>query len=297
MFTVFPYWDVSYLVAVFFTVGCLVFIVCGLFAWLPIAYPDSAFPGESSVASGITAFVGATLFQIGAVLLVFEACNENRTGCFGWALHRALSGREDSDTASDQGPLLAKADPGQCRHHHQQRPLKKTGDAPQGERAWEWWPTWSEFTNHYIHEIGFVASTSLAVGATIFYVSGIMALPGIYDKLSLGVIQGVYLFTYLFGGVIFVFSSVLYILETQPNWYTPSPHLLGWHIGVWNLIGSIGWTLAASFGYCTSDWCPYQSELSLIWASVAFFIGSALLWYEALDKYPVEKADKEFAAS
>lgn len=34
----------------------------------------------------------------------------------------------------------------------------------------------------------------------------------------------------------------------------------------------------------------YQSELSLTWASIAYTIGSLLLWYEALDKYPVEAA-------
>lgn len=29
---------------------------------------------------GVTSFVGATLFQVGAVLLAFEACNENQAG-------------------------------------------------------------------------------------------------------------------------------------------------------------------------------------------------------------------------
>lgn len=79
------------------------------------------------------------------------------------------------------------------------------------------------------------------------------------------------------------------MLETQPTWYTPSPHLLGWHVGLWNLVGSIGWAIAASLGYCTSSGCKYQSKLTLIWASTAFFIGSILQWYEALDKYPIEK--------
>ena len=86
----------------------------------------------------------------------------------------------------------------------------------------------------------------------------------------------------------FVVSSALYMLEVQPNWYTPAPKLLGWHIGLWNMIGSVGWTLGAAFGYCMKGWCEYQSELSLVWASAAFTIGSALLWYEAVNKYTVE---------
>ena len=58
-------------------------------------------------------------------------------------------------------------------------------------------------------------------------------------------------------------------------------------IGFWNMIESVGWTLAASWGYCTSNACEYQSELTLIWASASFLVGSVLQWYEALEKYPV----------
>ncbi len=119
-----------------------------------------------------------------------------------------------------------------------------------------------------------------------------MALPAIYDNLSQGVLWGVYWLAYLVGGILFVVASAMYMLETQPTWYTPAPHLLGWWIGLWNTIGSVGWVLSASFGYCSASWCGYQSDLSLLWASVAYLIGSLLLWYEALDKYPVERASK-----
>lgn len=288
-----PYWDISYLVAVFFTVGCLLFIICGLFDWLPLVARGSKFHGEAT-ASGWIAFVGATLFQVGAVLLVFEACNENQTGCFGWAVHRALSGEHDDSG----GALVAKTDVYACLHHHQrgrqtdltkQPPLPPPPPSPKTHRRWTWCPTWHELKTHYIHEIGFLASMTMAIGATIFYVSGICTIPQIYDNLSRGVLDGLYYLTYLVGGVFFVISSLLYILETQPTWYTPAPHLLGWHIGVWNLIGSVGWTLGASFGYCTASWCSYQGSLTLFWASAAFTFGSLLLWYEALQKYPVEK--------
>ncbi|KAJ6112143.1 hypothetical protein N7523_008204 [Penicillium sp. IBT 18751x] len=292
MCTEIPYWDVSYLVAVFFSVGCLLFVISGLFYWLPLVAPSSEFSTETT-AGDILSFVGATLFQIGAILLVFEACNENRTGCFGWALHQALKG----DDSGSLGDLFATADVYSCQHHHQRRrrpnsarqQLPAPQQSPTPERQWTWCPTWHELKTHYVHEIGFMASIAMFVGATIFYICGICTLPWIYNNLSKGVLEGVYYLTYLVGGVFFIISSVLYILETQPTWYTPAPHLLGWHIGLWNLIGSVGWTLAASFGYCTSSWCAYQSYLTLTWASVAFMIGSMLLWYEALQKYPVEK--------
>lgn len=289
MCTSFPYWDVSYWVAVSFTIGCLIFVVCGLFSWLPLVAPESEFPNED-IAADITSFIGATLFQIGAVLLVFEACNENQAGCFGWAVHEVFVGDKDTGENGETQGLLARADLKACHHHHQRG--RKIADQSQPERAWTWWPSWHELKTHYIHEIGFIASTSLALGATIFYICGICSLPGIYSNMSLGLARGIYWLTYLLGGVIFIISSVLYMLENQTTWYTPAPHLLGWHIGLWNLIGSIGWTLAASFGYCTSSGCEYQSELTLTWASAAFTIGSALLWYEAVNKYPVERAGK-----
>jgi hypothetical protein len=292
MFTTYPYWDISYLVAVLFTVGCLIFIACGLLAWLPLVRPSLAkSSSETKILSdwsGWTAFVGATLFQVGAILLVLEAWNEERTGCFGWALRRAVDGRER---------LEVKPDVRRCRHHHQSRSKeKKNAEKAGGEEKhqWQWYPSWHDLRTHYIHEIGFLASTILALGATVFYVSGILAIPQLYALLSPGVIYGLYYFTYLFGGVLFILSSALYILETQSKWYLPAPQLLGWHVGVWNMIGSVGWTLAAAFGYCAQvkggeGWCEYESELALTWASIGFTIGSALLWYEAVNKYTVER--------
>ncbi|KAF2105041.1 hypothetical protein NA57DRAFT_71237 [Rhizodiscina lignyota] len=292
MFTTFPWWDVSFLVAFFFSVGCAIFIVCGLFYWLPLVAPSSEFPDEVATAGGVTSFIGGTLFQIGAIFLVIEAVNENQTGCFGWELQRVLS---KHGSKSESASLQYRPEKDSCQHSqacHQglltATPGSKVSDA-RVHRKWTWWPTWHELRTHYFHEIGFVSSFVEFVGATIFWVNTILSLPGAFNHLSQGVLWGLYWLTYLVGGVFFIIASGLYLLETQPNWYTPAPHLLGWHIGFWNMIGSVGWTLAASLGYCNLSGCEYQSDLTLIWASVAFLIGSLLLWYEALNKYPVER--------
>ena len=301
MCTVYAWWDVSWWIAVLFSVGSAIFVACGFFYWLPLAAPSTEFKEEGTIAGGVTAFIGATLFTIGGVLLIAEATNENQTGCFGWAVEHAI-GRAESDL-ENAGSAWAKSSEKSgsvatehCVHHHATGLHKRQSfhrQHPQANRKWEWWPSWEELRDHYLHEIGFLGSFILSVGAVIFYISGIMALPGIYDNLGQGVLYGVYWLAYLVGGILFTVSSVLYVLETQPNWYTPAPHLLGWNIGVWNLIGSIGWTLSASFGYCSASWCVYQSNLSLLWASVAFLIGSMILWYEALDKDVVEKMPKQ----
>lgn len=289
MFLEFPYWDVSYLVAVSFTIGSLLFVACGFFYWLPQVAPKTEFPLETKVAGGVTAFVGAMLFEFGAICLVLEAYNENQTGCFGWALHKALSGGGETNGDAEKGGVIAKVDPENCRHHHGRGSRKQRPQRAQPEQKWRWYPSWHEVKTHYIHEIGFVANMILSFGATLFCVTGICSLPGIYPNMSLPVAWGTYWLAYLIGGVLFAVASVFYMLETQTAWYKPAPHLLGWHIGLWNLVGSVGWTLDASFGYCTDSWCSFESDLTLIWASTAFFIGSVLQWYEALEKYPIDK--------
>lgn len=47
------------------------------------------------------------------------------------------------------------------------------------------------------------------------------------------------------------------------KWYKPAPHVIGWHAGLWNLIGAVEWILSASFGYCSASWCEYQGDLTL----------------------------------
>lgn len=83
MGTQFPFWDVSWLVATFFTLGSVVWVINAFFAYLPLAQPSTLFSDEVLVGGGLSAFIGATVFEIGSVLLMIEAVNENQAGCFG----------------------------------------------------------------------------------------------------------------------------------------------------------------------------------------------------------------------
>lgn len=59
------------------------------------------------------------------------------------------------------------------------------------------------------------------------------------------------------------------MLETQPNWHTPSPRTLGWHIGLWNLIGALGFTLCGALGFASGS--SQACETASLWST---FIGS-----------------------
>lgn len=270
----YPIWDVSYDVATIFTLGSVVWVINGFFVLLP-----STFTGESSWGGGVTAVVGATIFELGSVLLMLEAVNENRTACFGWAVEqieeRALLGvvpREE-----------------QCRHHHGDRKgfvkttpqVVQTGEKQTGsddeeqqqqqqqERKWTWWPSWYELRTHYFREIGFLACLSQMIGATVFWISGFTGLPPILNALSPAAEDGIYWLPQVVGGIGFIVSSWLFMLETQKNWYTPAPTVLGWHIGFWNLVGALGFTLCGALGFAAGD--NSACEIGSLWAT---FIGS-----------------------
>lgn len=52
------------------------------------------------------------------------------------------------------------------------------------------------------------------------------------------------------------------MLETQHRWYKPALGTLGWHIGFWNLIGAIGFTVRLLF-YFQLLFIPLDDELGI----------------------------------
>lgn len=299
MATYAPYWDVSYLVAVSFTLGSAVWIVNAFFAWLPLVDPKTFFAGETLIGGGVTAIIGTTIFEIGSVLLLLEAINANQTGCFGWALEEAVKTAQDDAVASI---LEFRPNLRDCRHHHANRDVFLDQDTTTTtihhhrvqtdgkERSFRWLPSTTELRTHYFHELGFIASLIQFISATIFWIAGITALPGIMNHMSLGLTDGVFWVPQIIGGMGFVTSGLLFTLETQGKWYIPAPHVLGWHVGFWNLIGGIGFTLCGALGPASgvSSGVAYQTSLATFWGSWSFMLGSCIQWYESLEKYPVE---------
>ncbi|CAN8106486.1 unnamed protein product [Discula destructiva] len=292
----YPIYDISYDVATIFTLGSVVWVINGFFVLLPLTNPSSTFPSESAWGGGVSAVVGATIFEVGSIFLMIEAVNENRVECFGWALERALSVEE---------PGLLRREEGGCRHHHvEKRALvtsngkgvaegegsddEKMGPVARKGRTWTWWPSWYEMRTHYLRDIGFLACLAQWIGATVFWISGFTGLPQILDVLTVPATNGIYWLPQVVGGSGFIISSFLFMLETQPKWYIPALNVLGWHIGFWNLIGALGFTLCGALGFASDN---AACETALTWAtfigSWAFLIGSVIQWYESLDKYPV----------
>ena len=305
MCTYYPIWDVSYLVATVFTLGSVLWVFNAFFVFYPTIHPSSEFNGEILYGGGITAFIGATIFEIGSVLLMLEAVNENRAGCFGWALEQAYDERfgDESEKGGVTRIIPAKD---ACTHHHgnkgnlvgkavKQEPSAEAkasvpaDGTPPGSKSWIWWPSTHELKSHYLHDLGFLACSAQMFGATVFWIAGFTALPGIYNVMSPGLTDGIYWVPQVIGGSGFVVSGTLFMIETQKHWWQPAFSQLGWWIGLFNLIGGFGFTLCPCFGFDSASWAQYQAGCSTFWGSWAFLIGSVIQWYESLDKHPVEK--------
>ena len=75
------------------------------------------------------------------------------------------------------------------------------------------------------------------------------------------------------GGTGFIASGCLFMLEVQPQWYKPAPQVLGWHIGLWNLVGALGFTACGALGFAAGNRSiEYASTLATFIGSWAFLV-------------------------
>jgi hypothetical protein len=282
MCTVFPYWDMAYLVAMAYTIGSVIWVINGFFAWLPIAYPQTEFENETTTGNGVTAFMGVIFFQIGAYLALLEAIND---GCFhGSAMRRILEGRAVDEkqmvdakvheffrhlaptSSSSKGnkqaekqanevdpeagwrtKSIADENPGAVYPPNKSAPTRRGAmdlGADEGESreymTFKWWFSWQAFKSHHVHEVGFLACFIQFIGATIFLVTGTVALPPIITSLEQWQLNAAYWIPQMIASAFFITASMLFVLETQEKWYKPAPQVLGWWIGFGALVGSIG---------------------------------------------------------
>lgn len=158
--------------------------------------------------------------------------------------------------------------------------------------TWRWWPTWRALRSHHIYEMGWLACTIQLFGVTLYGVTGVVDLPGVLSSLQDWQKLGAFWVPQVVAALCFLIASIMFMLETQEKWWRPEPAVLGWWVGLWATIGSIGFELIAIFGIIAlsgHEWADYNANLATIWGSAAYLISSALQWYEALNKAPLEE--------
>ncbi|KAK0614060.1 hypothetical protein B0T14DRAFT_294414 [Immersiella caudata] len=147
-------------------------------------------------------------------------------------------------------------------------------------KRWSWYLSLSPLKPH-LRSTSFLASLSQLISATIFWISHFTALPSIKSSLSTPVPNGTYWLPQVVGGTGSIVSSNLFMLEVQEKWYRTEPGLLGWHVGFWNLVGAVGFTLCGALGFAEheGEGGEHALALSTFVGSWAFFdrVGSTVV--------------------
>lgn len=268
------YWNISWWVAVAFTLGSVVWVVNGFAAFLPFC--NSHFE-KASNSTGWTAFLGATIFEIGSLFGLLEAWNREDTSSFGWNVKQIIYGSPGEPSGPNNGEAK-RPSPDEPRTRS---PDPKLEESPPKQK-WIWFST----DPKYFHEVGFLAAFFQFLAASIFWISGFTAIPPIQSALenNIGLNDGIFWTPQVIGGTGFVISATFIMLEAQEVWWKPRIFSFGWQVGIWNFIGGVGFGLSGAFGYGgMATWAEYQSALSTFWGGWAFLIGSVVQWYECVN--------------
>ncbi|RPD56551.1 hypothetical protein L226DRAFT_480446 [Lentinus tigrinus ALCF2SS1-7] len=261
-------WDLSFWIAVVFVLGSAAWIINGFFLFLPLLNIGT----DSFTASAWSAFAGGTLFEVGSYLMYVEALNAGHEELFAPALWELVA--HGSGTVSDPPSPDSQSDTAE----------KGLTGAERGRRTFKF--RWIGIGSW--RELGFLACFVQMLAATVFWVSTITGIPNVISGLPEDpptAITDVFFWTpQVIGGTGFIISSLLLMIEVQKKWWLPNLRSMGWHIGFWNLVGAVGFTLCGALGYgsLASSGENYQSVLSTFWGSWAFMIGSVIQLWESL---------------
>ncbi|EIE24412.1 hypothetical protein COCSUDRAFT_40817 [Coccomyxa subellipsoidea C-169] len=295
--------NISWWVAQLFTWGSVAWCINGWYALFPLE--DEA---RNTRIVGWSALVGGTLFEVGAYCMVVEAVNRGNAVRFGYEVKNLLesglthfhlargsgyyshsngSGRE-METVEDRRAVLDKDKGGKTGSGkpfangagNSDGATKKDTSGSGGQR-WRWWGTrWNN--------LGYLASFVTMIGATIFWVSTIVGVPGVLPDESVHYVEWDILFwlTQVLGSCCFIAAAILFMLETQSSWWRIQPLNLGWQVGFWNLIGGLGFWLSGFFGFWAYPAGTHQkwgTALSTFWGAWAFLLGSYIQLFEMLN--------------
>ncbi|THH16050.1 hypothetical protein EUX98_g9364 [Antrodiella citrinella] len=217
-------WDVSFWVAIVFVLGSAAWIVNGFVLFLPLVNVGEVHTDAASW----WAFVGGTLFELGSYLMLVESLNASHEQLFGPALWGHTHTASDSSNASSD-----------------EETVSEKGKNPSPRFRW--------IGLGDPRDLGYLASAIQMFAASIFWVSTITGIPGVIPNLAISpptAIADVFYWTpQVIGGMGFVVSSALFMLEVQRKWWRPEFGSIGWYVAVFNLIGAIGFTLCGALGY------------------------------------------------
>lgn len=252
----FKTWDVSWWTAVFFLVGSMFWIANGAVAFHE---PIKDAPTSRAV-MGYTAFAGGTMFYCGGWTMYWEALNVEQKADFDIAVRKQMR----VFSAALKRFFL-------CRSRRTPKP------------RWRW-IGWNEVT-----DINFSANFFQFMGTSVFWVSVIAGFPGLLpdeQTATMDLSEGIFWFPQILGAFLLIVSSYLLTIESQKRLWIPELDDLGWHVGFWNLLGSLGFFLSGLFGWIFNQDMKtsrhWGVNFSTYLGSYFFLLGSFLQYVESV---------------
>ena len=245
MFTVFPYRDPIWLVAVIFTIGSLDLVINAFLDLLPELDRKLQFEGNEKIAIPTTVLIGSIFFFVAGIFDTFGALN------------------------ADRGTL----DTNKVTHKVTYRP------ALLGTPEFKWIPSWVKFWDLTMTNRAFLAGLIVLFGGVIFMFAGIVDYPELIPE------NAPFSATIVFGpqvvhGALFLIANGMLALSEQERWYKPRWWDADWQGAFLNTIGGFGFMVAGLFLFSEHKLAAAVAALIGSWA---FLIGSLIRWYVVME--------------
>ncbi|RAR05458.1 integral membrane protein [Stemphylium lycopersici] len=245
MFTVFPYRDPIYLVAIIFLIGSIDLVINASFELLPHSTASASFETEETVAAPTTILIGSILFFIAGIFDTFGALNADR-GTIG----------------------STKLDP----EHVKYRP------ALLGTPEFKWIPSWMKVWDLAMTNLAFQAGLVVLFGGVVFMFAGIVDFPGVVSE------ENPFFSSIVFGpqvihGLLFFFANAMLAYSEQERWYKPKIADPDWQSAFLNTVGGFGFAMAGFFlfqGESAGGKGELNAAIAAMVGSWAFLIGSVI---------------------
>lgn len=245
MYTIFPYRDPVWLVAVIFALGSLDLVINAFFDLIPQLDEKLQFETNESVAIPTTVLIGSIFFFVAGIFDTFGALNADRG---------TLDTNKETNKVTYRPALL-------------------------GSPEFKWIPSWVKLWDLTMTSLAFQAGLIVLFGGVVFMFAGIVDYPELVPE------KAPLFATIVFGpqvihGALFLVANAMLAISAQDNWYKPKWWDADWQGAFLNTVGGFGFMMAGLFLFGGDK---LAAAVAALLGSCAFLIGSLIRWYIVIE--------------